>query len=191
MRFDEILARFPDAKKSSDGWIDKCPAHLDGTPSLSISEGADGRALLHCHAGCTVQAICTARGLTLADLFPPKESRNGSGKRIVATYDYHDASGKVVFQVVRYLPKDFRQRRPDATAPDGWTWKTSGIEKVLFRLPEIRRAIEGGKFIFLTEGERDTLAMVQHGFVRRAIPAARASGRTVTPRLCAARTFAS
>ena len=89
---------------------------------------------------------------------------NGSGKGIVATYDYHDASGKVVFQVVRYEPKDFRQRRPDATAPGGWTWKTSGIGKVLFRLPEIVRAIAGGKFIFICEGEKDVLAMVQSGF---------------------------
>jgi hypothetical protein len=170
MRFDEILARFPDAKKSGDGWAAKCPAHLDGSPSLSICEGSDGRTLLYDHAGCTPQAICDAVGLTLADLFPPRAvitptpATNGSGKRIVATYDYTDAGGKLLFQVVRYDPKDFRQRRPDATAPDGWTWKTSGIEKVLFRLPEIIRAIAGGKFIFINEGERDTLAMVQSGF---------------------------
>lgn len=74
MRFDEILALFPDAKKSGDGWTAKCPAHLDGSPSLSISEGHDGRTLLHCHAGCTPQAICNARGLTLADLFAPRTS---------------------------------------------------------------------------------------------------------------------
>jgi hypothetical protein len=72
MRFDEFLTHFPDAKKTGNGWTAKCPAHLDGSPSLSISEGSDGRTLLHCHAGCTPQAICTARGLTLADLFPTR-----------------------------------------------------------------------------------------------------------------------
>jgi AAA domain len=87
---------------------------------------------------------------------------NGSGKRIVATYDYHDAAGKLLFQVVRYEPKDFRQRRP--AGKGGWIWNMDGVEKVLFRLPEIIRAIAGGKFIFLTEGEKDTLAMVQRGF---------------------------
>jgi hypothetical protein len=162
MLFDEILARFPDAKKSGDGWAAKCPAHLDGSPSLSINEGSDGRTLLYDHAGCTPQAICAAVGLTLADLFPPKET--SSGKRIVATYDYTDAGGNLLFQVVRYLPKDFRQRRPDATTPDGWTWKTIGVEKVLFRLPEIIRAVAGGKFIFICEGEKDALSMVQRGF---------------------------
>ena len=82
--------------------------------------------------------------------------------QIVATYDYHDASGKVVFQIVRYQPKDFRQRRPDGKG--GWIWNMAGVEKVLFRLPEIAHAIAAGKVIFLTEGEKDTLAMVQHGF---------------------------
>ena len=72
MKFDEILAKFLDAKKSGDGWAAKCPAHLDGSPSLTISEGADGRTLLHCHTGCAPAAICAALGLTFADLFPPR-----------------------------------------------------------------------------------------------------------------------
>ena len=163
MLTNEILSRFPVCKKSGEGWTAKCPAHDDGTASLSISTGTDGRTLFHCHAGCTPQAICNKLNLTLADLFPPKETRNGFGK-LAATYDYLTSDGKLLFQVIRFEPKDFRQRRPDATAPDGWTWKTSGIEKVLFRLPEIQSAIAGDKFIFLCEGEKDVLAMVQRGF---------------------------
>jgi len=150
--------------RNGDGWKARCPAHDDQTPSLSITEGSDGRTLLKCFAGCTAEAICAKLNLTLGDLFPPKGKRNGSGKRIVATYDYHDASGKVAFQVVRFEPKDFRQRKPDATATDGWTWNTKGVEKVLFRLPEILRDVQSGKFIFLCEGEKDALAMVQRGF---------------------------
>jgi 5S rRNA maturation endonuclease (ribonuclease M5) len=92
----------------------------------------------------------------------PTLATNSSGKCIVATYDYHDASGKVVFQVVRYQPKDFRQRRPDGKG--GWIWNMDGVEKVLFRLPEILRAIAGGKFIFLCEGEKDVESMAQRGF---------------------------
>jgi DNA primase len=34
------------AKRSGNGWIAKCPAHDDHKPSLSIDEGADGRALI-------------------------------------------------------------------------------------------------------------------------------------------------
>jgi putative DNA primase/helicase len=44
----------------------RCPAHDDGKASLHISEGANGKVLVHCHAGCTFEAITAAlrpRGL--------------------------------------------------------------------------------------------------------------------------------
>ena len=146
MNLAEILTRFPGAKKSGDGWTAKCPAHDDGTASLSISEGAGGRILIYCHAGCTPEAVCAKLNLTLADLFQAngEHKRNGSPGRIVATYPYHDKTGSVLFEVVRYEPKDFRQRKPDATAPDGWTWNTKGVEKVLFRLPGILPDVQSG-----------------------------------------------
>ena len=41
-------------------------------------------------------------------------------RKIVATFDYVDELGNLLFQVVRYEPKDFRQRRP---GPNGeWVW---------------------------------------------------------------------
>jgi hypothetical protein len=95
--------------------------------------------------------------LKLSDLF----TDNDSPARIVATYPYHDAAEKVLFEVVRYAPKDFKQRRPDATTIDGWTWNTKGVEKVLFRLPEILRDVQNGKYIFICEGEKDALAMME------------------------------
>ena len=49
----------------------RCPAHDDASPSLSIGVGADGRALLHCFAGCVTADILSALGLTWPDLFPP------------------------------------------------------------------------------------------------------------------------
>jgi len=60
------------ARRSGRGWIAKCPAHDDHEPSLSISEGADGRALVKCHAGCTLDAVLSALGMTQRDLFPAK-----------------------------------------------------------------------------------------------------------------------
>jgi hypothetical protein len=161
MNTTQFLGLLQGVTPNGDGWKARCPAHDDKTPSLSITAGDDGRTLLKCFAGCTTDSVCAALHLTLADLFPPKETRNGGGKRIVATYDYHDASGKPVFQVVRYEPKDFRQRRPDGNG--GWIWKMDGVEKVLFRLPEIRDAIEGGEFIFQCEGEKDAHAMAERG----------------------------
>ena len=50
-------------------WIARCPAHADRAPSLRISEGRDGRVLLHCFAGCSLQAVVRAGGLTIRTLF--------------------------------------------------------------------------------------------------------------------------
>lgn len=65
-------------RKAGAEWECRCPAHDDRRPSLSIRRGDDGRALVNCHAGCTVDAVCAAVGLTLADLFADSPGkRNG------------------------------------------------------------------------------------------------------------------
>src|SRR4051812_16150027 len=51
-------------------YIARCPAHNDKTPSLSISEGKLGdRVVIHCWAGCELDAILEALGLRRAHLF--------------------------------------------------------------------------------------------------------------------------
>lgn len=54
-------------------WISRCPAHTDGSPSLSIREAEGGRVLIHCHAGCDPGAILDAVGLEFAALFEKRE----------------------------------------------------------------------------------------------------------------------
>jgi hypothetical protein len=132
----------------------RCPAHEDDKASLSVGRGTDGRLLLHCHAGCEAEAITGALGLTLADLFPAR-----NGKRVeVEAYPYTDEAGKVLFEVVRFEPKDFRQRAPDGK------WKVRGIRRVPFHLPQLTAAVEAAKPIFVCEGEKDCLAMERAGF---------------------------
>jgi putative DNA primase/helicase len=60
---------------------------------------------------------------------------SSAGRRIVAIYDYVDKCGKLLFQIVRYDPKDFRQRRPDGNG--GWIWNVDRVKQVPYRLPEI------------------------------------------------------
>jgi len=86
------------------------------------------------------------------------DARRGkpSGK-IVATYDYHDANGELVFQVCRLEPKSFRQRRPDGQG--GWVWSVKGVELVPYRLPQLLEA----QAVFVVEGEKDVDALVALG----------------------------
>ena len=84
--------------------------------------------------------------------------------KIVAEYDYRDETGKLLYQVCRLDPKDFRQRKPDPTAKGGWSWKKSGVRRVPFRLPELLAAAVNHLPIFICEGEKDVLAVVAAGF---------------------------
>lgn len=68
MRVEEFLPRLKCVRRSGNGWTARCPAHEDRSPSLSLSE-RDGRILLHCFAGCTVEEVCAAIGIKVADLF--------------------------------------------------------------------------------------------------------------------------
>jgi hypothetical protein len=70
-----VLDRLEGVRRSSDGWCAECPAHPDRHASLSIGVGNQGAVLLHCHAGCTTEAILQALGLSFADLFPNSRSR--------------------------------------------------------------------------------------------------------------------
>ena len=144
----DVLAKLPSAKKNGTGYQACCPAHDDKNPSLSVTE-KHGTVLLHCHAGCKYEAIVRALGLwETSPQKPPKIE-----KQEVAAYGYHDASGQIVYEVVRYDPKDFRQRRVE---PDGRrVWGAKDVQKVLYRLPAVLEAVRKGEVIYITEGEKD------------------------------------
>jgi hypothetical protein len=69
---DVILGRLDGVKRSGRGWVAKCPAHADRSPSLSIAEGDEGRILIKCFASCDVTDVLTALGLDFQDLFPER-----------------------------------------------------------------------------------------------------------------------
>lgn len=162
MRTDEIAARF-EAKRVGTGWAARCPAHDDRTASLSITEGNEGRTLLKCHAGCDFKSILVAANLKPADCFPTSlKPASGSPRRIVATYGYRNEKGELLYESVRYEPKDFRQRAPDGRG--GWNWSLKGVRLVLFRLPEVLAAKERGLPVVLVEGEKDALTLAAKHF---------------------------
>ena len=148
-------------RPTGNGWQARCPAHEDHNASLSISEGLGGRTLLKCHANCTFDQIVSAAGLSKSDLMPPIPEK--AKKRIVKTYDYVSETGKLVFQVCRYEPKDFRQRRQDPVKAGAWTWNIKGVKRVLYRLPALLKAKEEGEAIFVVEGEKDAEALESIG----------------------------
>lgn len=135
-------------KQNASGWVARCPAHADDVASLSITEAADGKVLLHCHAGCTPFAILSALGMTLGDLFPPSSGKQGKPEPKI--YQYFNADGSLAYEVCRFPPKEFRQRH---RSPDGlkWIWNMTGVKRIPYRLNQL----SGVETVVVVEGEKD------------------------------------
>lgn len=93
-----------------------------------------------------------------------------AGGEIAATYDYRDADGELLYQVVRYEPKRFRQRRPKGKGD--WIWKLDGVPRVLYRLPELVAA-DPAAWVFVPEGEKDADNVAGLGHVATTNPGGR------------------
>lgn len=78
----DLIISKTDARPAGNGWSARCPAHEDHNASLSIGMGDNGGIVVHCHAGCSVEAVLSALNLTMKDLMPPCDDRpqNRNGK---------------------------------------------------------------------------------------------------------------
>jgi KaiC/GvpD/RAD55 family RecA-like ATPase len=165
----------------------KCPFHEDGSASLSINVELG---VWKCHAGCgggsVIDAIAKFENCQPADVLKRECSPangNGAPRRFPVTatqrsvpvketavapisapkptietiYPYHDAFGDEVYQALRLKPKSFRQRHGKEGA---WIWNMDGVERVLYRLPEVMRAEE----VWVVEGEKDVETLRNLGF---------------------------
>ncbi len=138
------------AKQTASGYQGYCPCHEDATASLSITL-KDQTLLLYCHAGCSFKDIMKAISLSKPVKRVPLKEVKGD-KRIVDHYLYKALDETLLYEKLRYEPKDFRIRRWDAVN-QAWIWSKAmeGVEKVLFNTPLIPAA----DTVVICEGEKD------------------------------------
>jgi putative DNA primase/helicase len=129
----EEIASALGGRRNGKGWKLHCPAHEDEHPSLDLEEKGDSM-LFFCRAGCTQNAVISA--LRARGLWQEEEKKSRS--QIVTAYPYRDELAELLYEVVRYEPKNFRQRRPDGKG--GWRWNLDGVRRVPYRLPELLAA---------------------------------------------------
>jgi KaiC/GvpD/RAD55 family RecA-like ATPase len=162
------------AKKANHGWMAKCPAHKDNTPSLSISEGADGRALVKCFAGCEQSAVLNALkdlGLwgapseysagTVRQMAPSSRSQSW----VYKTAQHHRDALKVVRTDSHDGKKRFAQFKVDG---DGWA-PGRGNEAIAPLYHE-EWAGEKNRVLFFVEGEKCADAARSLGVLATCIP---------------------
>jgi len=68
--YNKVLSRLEQVRQSGNKAMAKCPAHDDGSNSLSIKHLDNGKILIHCFAGCAGEEILSAAGLSWSDIYP-------------------------------------------------------------------------------------------------------------------------
>lgn len=126
--------------------------------SQKCFEQADVFHLVGLKEGLASFAEQKKRVLELAGLHKAKSGKGQGLGQIVAEYPYVDEAGATFFQVVRYHPKTFRQRRPDGKGE--WIWNLDGTRLVIYKLPEVLKA----NSILIVEGEKDVETANNLGF---------------------------
>ena len=184
---DDFLGRLDGVKTAGQNqWAARCPCRNDdNNPSLSIAQSdATGDVLVSCHRGngCDTKQICDAMGIKVSELFnrshsdswvdKPSQYRESSSpqvqkkssRKLVATYKFRDENGTLMYEKLRYVDengkKSFGHRRPDPDMPGEYIYDAKGIKKILYRLPEVIKAINDGEPVWLVEGEKDVDTLV-------------------------------
>lgn len=167
------LSRVPKLRKSGAEWRCACPIHKGKRDSFSVNMETG---LWRCHSECDEGGDAYKLEMRLLNVNFPEAKRSVDGLsgqvqeqsknikqfgRIIATYDYKDENGVLVYQVVRYDPKSFRQRRPNPESRDGWDWSLGKIDRMLYRLPELLVAQDP---VLIVEGEKDVDLLRSWGF---------------------------
>ena len=142
------------------GWVYCTREEFAGDININSNSNAFPHKLLgNCVCGVRHDGSAKTPSVEIVGLGSRKPS-----ERIVAIYNYPDASGTLKFQIVRYDSKRFRCRRPNGAG--GWINNMEGVEPVLYRLDRLPDA----KIVFVTEGEKDVDGLTDLGYTATCNP---------------------
>jgi AAA domain len=180
MQAEQIAKALGNAKKVNGSWLASCPLPTHGqgngdkNPSLSISDGPDGKPLFKCHGGCDQHDVFAAirdYGL-LPDLEPRAELLASikplSQPVLENEWHYTDEDGVTLFIKQRYKTNDskgktYKQLRVDEHGRRHAS--ITGAKIVPYNLPEVEEARTNNRTVFLTEGEKAADALKTIGVV--------------------------
>ena len=163
--------RFPSFKLNGEWWRGPCPVHGGKRKDSFAIHSQTGQAVCHSQCGRGWDIPALEQALSGSDFSMAvraieriigrdlSSNRTQPQRRIVCEYDYTDETGRLQFQVVRYSPKGFQQRRPDGQG--GWVWNVKGVRLVPYRLPAVLKA----EIIYVVEGEKDVHSLENLGII--------------------------
>jgi hypothetical protein len=110
---NNLLSKLGKVKsRGRDSWIACCPAHDDKSPSLKI-DIKNGKILIKCWSGCSVEDILGAVGLEFSDILPDTPIYHRSSGKKPSLYA-SDALRiiKVESMIVTLCAIDIKNKRP-------------------------------------------------------------------------------
>ena len=141
-------------KRSGEWYLINCPCHDDKNPSLGLKQGDNGFVIFKCQAGCDSKEI--------ANYFKSK-GHDVSGKEHqqqekieIARYQYLSIDGVLLFEKIRYQPKDFRVKNPNG-------WGDGGHKGALYNAQFLNDV--AGKVVYIVEGEKDADTLTRLGCI--------------------------
>lgn len=179
------------AVRAGRGWLVRCPAHADGTQSLKVEAGTDGRALLTCHAGCDTDSVVSALGLMMKDLFVEETTGTrptaapssltladfAAAKqlpleqlRALGVADSSNGRSSVTFEYRLLGGGTGRTRLRTSPGKDGFRWLGQG--ELSAYTPDRCALAREERFAVLVEGESDTLTLLCAGIPAIGCPGA-------------------
>jgi len=182
MQAEQIAKALGNAKRVGKGWLASCPlpthgqGHGDKNPSLSISDGEDGKPLFKCHSGCDQHQLFHA--IRDYGLLPEIEKRDPlasikplptlTPQVLEHEWVYVDEDGEPLFVKQRFKTqsakgKDYRQARINKDGSRSYSLGDCRI--VPYRFPELLNAKTAGRAIYLVEGEKAADALVEIGAI--------------------------
>jgi hypothetical protein len=182
MQAEQIAKALGNAKRVGKGWLASCPlpthgqGHGDKNPSLSISDGEDGKPLFKCHSGCDQHQLFHA--IRDYGLLPDIEKRDPlasikplptlTPQVLEHEWVYVDEDGEPLFVKQRFKTqsakgKDYRQARINKDGSRSYSLGDCRI--VPYRFPELLNAKTAGRAIYLVEGEKAADALVEIGAI--------------------------
>ena len=177
MNRDEIIARHPIAEflrsrgisliRSGENFVtNACPigphSKRGHRPVMIYPKTQSWSYHDHKVGGSVIDWVMSEKGISVGEAM--RELGGGANEKFVCAYDYTDEREKLLFQVCRLNPKNFKARR----GPDDPKWERGikGVRRVLYRLPEVIEA----QLVCITEGEKNADDLTKLGFVATTNP---------------------
>ena len=175
----ESLTKALQGRWNGSSGVARCPGHDDKTPSLSISDGENGRLLVRCHAGCEQDRVIDT--LRVLGLWPetsrpavnsprptkakPRSAPNAApvpdfralfGQEPVDFWDYTDEKGRLIGYTARLEGRGGKKILP--VTHNGKVWVSAAFPEPrhLYQLPALVSRPDAP--VLVVEGEKTCCA---------------------------------